>query len=193
MTLSDLLTSVSDRLPKRSNCKFDKIYRRTNKKELSEEKTNKAARAFTGILIIEPDCRIESRIIFERRLITCYLEVNMCASSSRWLGDWRHLVEKPTSAEDVEQAVERGSIPAFAFYFMLVMSAVIAAFGLLANSVAVIIGAMIVAPLMNPFVAMSYGLVAGRGQLITRSLLVVLTGTILTITVSIIGAGCWQC
>lgn len=108
----------------------------------------------------------------------------MSASSSRWLGDWRQLVEKPTSAKEVEQAVEKGSIPAFAFYFMLVMSAVIATFGLLANSAAVIIGAMIVAPLMNPIVAMSYGLVAGRGQLITRSLLVVLTGTILTITVA---------
>ena len=111
-------------------------------------------------------------------LITCYLEVNMFASSSRWLGDWRQLVEKSTTAEDVEQAVEKGSIPAFAFYFMLVMSAVIATFGLLANSAAVIIGAMIVAPLMNPIVAMSYGLVAGRGQLIIRSLVVVFSGPI---------------
>ena len=118
--------------------------------------------------------------------ITCYLEVAMSASSSRWLGDWRQLVEKPTSTKDVEQAVEMGSIPAFAFYFMLVMSAVIATFGLLANSAAVIIGAMIVAPLMNPIIAMSYGLVAGRGPLITRSLLVVLTGTILTIGVAFV-------
>ena len=110
----------------------------------------------------------------------------MFASSSRWLGDWRQLVEKPTSAKDVEQAVEMGSIPAFAFYFMLVMSAVIATFGLLANSAAVIIGAMIVAPLMSPIIAMSYGLVAGRGPLIIRSLLVVLTGTILTICVAFV-------
>jgi uncharacterized hydrophobic protein (TIGR00271 family) len=110
----------------------------------------------------------------------------MSASSSRWLGDWRQLVEKPTSAKDVEQAVEMGSIPAFAFYFMLVMSAVIATFGLLANSAAVIIGAMIVAPLMSPIIAMSYGLVAGRGPLIIRSLLVVLTGTILTICVAFV-------
>jgi uncharacterized hydrophobic protein (TIGR00271 family) len=123
-------------------------------------------------------------VILEEVVHNLSLEADMFASSSHWLGDWRQLLEKPTSAKDVEQAVEKGSIPAFAFYFMLVMSAVIATFGLLANSAAVIIGAMIVAPLMNPIIAMSCGLVAGRGQLITRSLLVVLTGTILTITVA---------
>lgn len=110
----------------------------------------------------------------------------MFASINRLLGVWRQLVEMPTSAQDVEQAVERGSIPAFSFYFMLAMSAVIATFGLLANSAAVIIGAMIVAPLMNPIIAISYGLVAGKGSLILRSLLTILTGTILTISVAIL-------
>lgn len=36
----------------------------------------------------------------------------MSLSVSHWFGDWRHLVEKPTSDEDVEPEVERGSIPA---------------------------------------------------------------------------------
>jgi uncharacterized hydrophobic protein (TIGR00271 family) len=110
----------------------------------------------------------------------------MSGSISRWLGDWRHLVEKPISAEEVERAVERGSIPAYAFYFMLTMSAVIATFGLLANSAAVIIGAMIVAPLMSPIISMSYGLMAGRGALTMRSLLTVITGTLLTIVVAFV-------
>ena len=69
---------------------------------------------------------------------------------SHWLGDWRYLVEKPVSAEGVERTVEKGSVPSYAFFFMLASSGVIATFGLLANSAAVIIGAMIVAPLMNP-------------------------------------------
>lgn len=34
----------------------------------------------------------------------------MSVMISRLFGDWRHLVEKPASAEDVEPAVERGSI-----------------------------------------------------------------------------------
>jgi uncharacterized hydrophobic protein (TIGR00271 family) len=108
------------------------------------------------------------------------------ASTARWLGNWRKFVEKPMSVEDVEQAVERGSVPSFAFFFMLAASAVIATLGLLANSAAVIIGAMIIAPLMLPIISMSYGLVAGRGQLVGRSLLTVATGTILTIVVALV-------
>ena len=110
----------------------------------------------------------------------------MPESISRWFGDWRHLVEKPISAEEVERAVEQGSIPAYAFYFMLASSTVIATFGLLANSAAVIIGAMIVAPLMSPIISMSYWIVAGRGALTMRPRLTVVTGTLLTIGVAFV-------
>ena len=108
----------------------------------------------------------------------------MSVSVFSWLLDWRLFVEQSKSVEDVEQTAEQGSIPAFSFYFMLAVSAAIATLGLLANSAAVIIGAMIVAPLMSPIIAMSYGLVAGKVPLILRSLLTVLTGTILTIGVA---------
>ena len=110
----------------------------------------------------------------------------MSLSVSRWFGDWRHLVEKPVSAEEVEPVVERGSIPAYPFYFLLASSTVIATFGLLANSAAVIIGAMIIAPLMSPILSMSYGVVAGKGALTMRSLLTVVTGTLLTIGIAFI-------
>jgi len=57
---------------------------------------------------------------------------------------------------------------------------------LLANSAAVIIGAMIIAPLMSPILSMSYGVVAGKGALTMRSLLTVVTGTLLTIGIAFI-------
>jgi uncharacterized hydrophobic protein (TIGR00271 family) len=111
-------------------------------------------------------------------------EEKMPASIFRWLYDWRHLVEEPTPVEDVEQTVELGSIPAFSFFFMLATSAVIATLGLLASSAAVVIGAMIIAPLMSPIIAVSYGLVARRLSLTLRSLFTVLTGTLLTVGVA---------
>ena len=110
----------------------------------------------------------------------------MRASSSRWRDDWQELAEKPTSVDTVENTVNRGSLPSFAFYFMLAISAVIATLGLLANSAAVVIGAMIVAPLMSPIIALSYGLVSGTGPLIIRSTITVFTGTLLTIGVAFI-------
>lgn len=100
--------------------------------------------------------------------------------------DWRHFVEKSAPVEDIEQTVIRESIPAFPFFFMLTASAVIATLGLLANSAAVIIGAMIIAPLMGPIIGLSYGLVAGKGALIIRALFTVITGTISTICVAIL-------
>lgn len=71
-------------------------------------------------------------------------------------GDWRHLVEGPVLVGDVRRLVEKGSVPAFGFFFMLAASGVIATFGLLSNSAAVIIGAMIVAPIMNPIVSLAF-------------------------------------
>jgi len=105
----------------------------------------------------------------------------MPTSIFSWLYDWRHLVAEPTPVEEVEQTVELGSIPAFPFFFMLAISTVIATLGLLANSAAVVIGAMIIAPLMSPIIAVSYGLVARRLPLAFRSLFTVLAGTLLTI------------
>ncbi len=105
----------------------------------------------------------------------------MSAAVRSWFGGWSHLLKKPVSAEDAEQAVEPGSIPDLSFHFMLASAAVLATLGLLANSAAVIIGAMIVAPLMSPIISMSYGIVAGRMALTLRSLLTIVTGTLLTI------------
>ncbi len=114
-------------------------------------------------------------------LVQCRIGVDMALSIRSWFGDWSHLLKKPVSAKDAEQAVEPGSIPDFSFHFMLASSAVLATLGLLANSAAVIIGAMIVAPLMSPIISMSYGIVAGRMALTMRSLLTIFTGTLLTI------------
>jgi len=46
---------------------------------------------------------------------------------------------------------------------LLTTAALIAAFGLIANSTAVIIGAMLVSPLMTPIIGSSLGLVRGIG------------------------------
>lgn len=51
---------------------------------------------------------------------------------------------------------------------LIVLSAVIASLGLLANSAAVIIGAMLVAPLMTPILALSLGIVLGEPRMLSR-------------------------
>lgn len=56
------------------------------------------------------------------------------------------------------------------FFVLVATSAVIAAFGLLLNSPAVIIGAMLVAPLMTPIFSLSVALIRGRANLLRRAL-----------------------
>ncbi|MDJ0568878.1 MAG: TIGR00341 family protein [Pleurocapsa sp. MO_192.B19] len=107
-------------------------------------------------------------------------------------GDWHWLKEKAVPIASINRTLWRLSVPSFSFHFMLGLSAIIATLGLLANSVAIIIGAMIIAPLMGPIVGMAYSTAMGNRRLLRRSSLTLLKGIMLTIvaswlTASIIG------
>ncbi len=94
------------------------------------------------------------------------------------------LLESPIPTDELEQMLELGAIPSFRFYFMLGLASAIATLGLIANSSATIIGAMIIAPLMNPIVSLSYALIKFKQQLLGRSALTILTGILWVILVS---------
>ena len=94
------------------------------------------------------------------------------------------LLDSPVSTDELEQMLELGAIPSFRFYFMLGLASAIASLGLIANSSATIIGAMIIAPLMNPIVSLSYALIKFKQQLLGRSALTILTGILWVILVS---------
>jgi uncharacterized hydrophobic protein (TIGR00271 family) len=70
------------------------------------------------------------------------------------------------------------------FYVLMVLAASIALFGLLQNSAAVIIGAMLVAPLMSPILAMAYSVVRGQAKMLRQATESAVNGIILAITVA---------
>lgn len=88
--------------------------------------------------------------------------------------------------QEVLQAVTDISTPRFSFYIMVVISAIIAAYGLLANSTAVVIGAMLVAPLMGPIFGLALSLVAGDRALLGRSSIAEIFGIILAVSVGMV-------
>ena len=94
------------------------------------------------------------------------------------------LLESPIATDELEQMLEVGAIGSFGFYFMLGLAAAIATLGLIANSSATIIGAMIIAPLMNPIVSFSYASVKLKYRLLLKSTLTILTGILCVIAVS---------
>lgn len=89
-------------------------------------------------------------------------------------------------ARIVAGMLHRSARDASAYWLQLVVSVGIATLGLVLGSVAVIIGAMLVAPLMAPIVTLAMGLATGSPFLVLRS-----AGRVLmSVAVSIGGAAC---
>ena len=101
-------------------------------------------------------------------------------------GDWHWLAEKPIPIASLNRHLWRASVPSLSFYFLLGLSGIIATLGLLANSVAIIIGAMIIAPLIGPITGIAYSITVANRRLLRRSFLTLFTGVIFTILISFV-------
>ncbi len=75
-----------------------------------------------------------------------------------------------------------------AFWIMLVLSAVIAISGVIGDSTATVIGAMIVAPLSLPILGVALGVVTGRSALIGRSVVLVGAGVVVVVVLGFLFA-----
>ena len=93
--------------------------------------------------------------------------------------------EKNISEDDLSDSLIR-EVLARNFSILLALATVIATFGLLSNSTATIIGAMIVAPLMIPIVSFAYALVTFNFRLIGYSLVRLIFGIALTVLIAFI-------
>ncbi len=87
----------------------------------------------------------------------------------------------PKRAQAITEEITLGSQPQPRFYILLIISAMIASFGLAANSTAVVIGAMLVSPLMTPIFGIALGMLLGNPQLIGKAMLAEAGGTLLAI------------
>ena len=105
-------------------------------------------------------------------------------------GHWAvHLESRVPRTELYEERIA-SSKPSLGFFILLISSAVIATLGLISNSTAVVIGAMIVAPLMDPILSLAFGLAVSDGKLIRRSAVTVGFGVLAVIgTASLLSWG----
>jgi len=98
-----------------------------------------------------------------------------------------HMVQKlhhrmtPEARGRARQRIIDPSQPSNAYYLLVCLSAIIATFGLLANSTAVVIGAMLVAPLMGPIFGIALSLATGDRRLLKTALFAEIVGVILAI------------
>lgn len=86
----------------------------------------------------------------------------------------------------VRQDIRDNSLPEVRFYVMVLVSTLIASFGLVSNSTAVVIGAMLVAPLMTPIFGISMALVRGDSDLLKRALQAELLGVLMAVAMGVL-------
>jgi len=96
------------------------------------------------------------------------------------------LTVSPERLDTVLEDINYGSEPGNRFYALVATSTLIACLGLVANSTAVIIGAMLVAPLMTPLFGIALALVRGETSLLGRALRAEIIGVLLGVGIATI-------
>jgi uncharacterized hydrophobic protein (TIGR00271 family) len=111
---------------------------------------------------------------------TCLIEGDIVMPEG--LISW--LKVSPERLKAVLEEIDYGSEPGVRFYALVATSTLIASLGLIANSAAVIIGAMLVAPLMTPIFGLSLALVRGEPRLLGRALRAEVVGVFLGVALA---------
>ncbi|RJR44153.1 MAG: DUF389 domain-containing protein [Deltaproteobacteria bacterium] len=94
------------------------------------------------------------------------------------------LKTSPARLKQVAEDISYGSEPKVSFYALLMTSSLIASFGLILNSGAAIIGAMLVCPLMTPMLGISLSLVRGDAFLLGRAIRAEAIGMVLAVGIA---------
>lgn len=97
---------------------------------------------------------------------------------------YQEKVKRYEEVTDIYEMISKGAYLDREFFIMLIGSAFIASFGLFQNSAAVIIGAMIIAPLMGPILGFALGAIWGDRQLLSQSFLTLFVGTLTGLGIS---------
>lgn len=89
------------------------------------------------------------------------------------------------SREEIFSSVEKGAQLNQNYFVLVALSAIVAGIGLLENNIAVIIGAMVIAPLLGPNIAFALGTSLGESKLVWQSLKAIISGIALAILVAV--------
>jgi len=94
-------------------------------------------------------------------------------------------VSESEKGEAVQKMIEH-STPNHDFFLMVVLSVLMATFGLIINSPAVIVGSMLIAPILFPILGLALGITLSDFSLISRAFLTLIKAMFLCISIAII-------
>ncbi len=90
---------------------------------------------------------------------------------------------------EVRVRIESNALPSKMYFIMNMLSAIIASYGLVTNSAAVVIGAMLVAMMLGPITGIALAIIDHRMPLLRKSLFTVVAGVSLVVLVGFIVGG----
>ncbi len=93
--------------------------------------------------------------------------------------------------EELYQTIVNGIKLNSSFIWMVVLSTIVASIGLLADNVAVVIGAMVIAPLLGPNLALAFASALGDSSLIWQSLKTNAVGVMIALLISVVVGYLW--
>ncbi len=102
-----------------------------------------------------------------------------------WISQYIKPLETERRNEIIEY-IRKAASPGFDYFFLIILSGGIATIGLINDSAAVIIGAMLVAPLMSPILGVGLGSITADGFLSRDSASSLIRGALLSILLSIL-------
>jgi uncharacterized hydrophobic protein (TIGR00341 family) len=93
--------------------------------------------------------------------------------------------------EELYNGIERGARLDSTFLLLVFLSTIVASIGLIENNIAVIVGAMVIAPLLGPNIALAFATSLGDRELIWQALKTNLAGLSLTLLMTIAIGMAW--
>jgi uncharacterized hydrophobic protein (TIGR00341 family) len=94
--------------------------------------------------------------------------------------------KKRLSVEELYQKIEGGSGHTRRYILMTVLASIVAAIGLMKDDVAVIIGSMVIAPLLGPYMGLSLSATLADGRLARKALPTIVSGTAIAVAVGLV-------
>jgi uncharacterized hydrophobic protein (TIGR00341 family) len=114
------------------------------------------------------------------------------ASLPRPEGEQEAQEDTATAArEALVEGVRKGAYLTSTFLVLVALSTVVAAIGLVEDNVAVVIGAMVIAPLLGPNLALSLGTALGDLELVRTSARTLFVGIVLAVALSAVLGALW--
>jgi len=100
----------------------------------------------------------------------------------------RDILKGSITREELHNDMEKGATLSADFLILIVLSSIVAGIGLINSDVAVIIGAMVIAPLLGPNLALAFGAALGDKRLIIQAAKTNIVALVFTLVITILAS-----